>query len=256
MNKGGIIILILLLGTKLLNGQDSTYLSNQDIQQLEMISEDLENEDIDFTNLLETLTAKRGNKIDLNKATFEQLQQLHILNDIQINALLKHIETNGSLISLYELQVVPHLDLNTIYKMVPYVKISSNQPFIRGSKKTIHSNNHNLMFRFSQILEEQTGYKEIDSLELTQKPNSRYLGSPQKYYCRYNYNYENKISLGITAEKDPGEILFKSGIRNNYDWYTNSFSHNLKSGFDFYSAHLSVNNICLLYTSPSPRDPE
>ncbi|MBK8472078.1 MAG: hypothetical protein IPL33_07835 [Sphingobacteriales bacterium] len=47
-------------------------------------------------------------------------------------------------------------------------------------------------------------------------------------YARYRYKYGNKISYGITAEKDPGEPFFKGANAQ---------------GFDFYSAHLYLRDI-------------
>ncbi|MEY4926280.1 MAG: hypothetical protein RI894_716, partial [Bacteroidota bacterium] len=55
----------------------------------------------------------------------------------------------------------------------------------------------------------------------------QYRGNPWKVYSRFKHAYENKMSLGMTAEKDAGEA-FLTG--------TNPY------GFDFYSAHFFLNN--------------
>ena len=80
---------------------------------------------------------------------------------------------------------------------------------------------NNLMIRYQQILEEQKGFTENN--DTSASPNSRYLGSPEKIYARYQFKYSNKLSFGITAEKDAGEEFFNGTQKN---------------GFDFYSAHL------------------
>jgi len=64
---------------------------------------------------------------------------------------------------------------------------------------------------------------------LAENPDkSRYLGSQDKVYLRYNYQYKNKLYYGFTAEKDDGEQFFKGAQ---------------KYGFDYYSGHFQLNDI-------------
>ena len=75
---------------------------------------------------------------------------------------------------------------------------------------------------------------------MVQNPNSRYLGSPERYYLRYGFNYQNRIRFGFTAEKDPGEILFLNSLNDSIRKLAEG---QLKSGFDYFSAHAMVNDI-------------
>jgi len=43
-------------------------------------------------------------------------------------------------------------------------------------------------------------------------PGSAYLGSPQKYYARYAFNFKNRLRFGFTLDKDPGEPVNKSQL--------------------------------------------
>lgn len=213
-------------------------------QQLENVAENSGNEDADYTNLLEGLIYYKEHPINLNKTNKEELQQLFFLNDIQINNLLRHIEKTGSLITIYELQGINGLDLQTIKRMLPYVRVTDNFNSANFTvKEMFRSGSHTVLLRYAQVLEKQTGFSAIDSAGITDSPNSRYIGSPQRLYARYRFTYGTNVSWGITAEKDQGELLFRKNQRFNYTTYENALKGNQANGFDFYSAHFFVKNI-------------
>ena len=203
---------------------DSTDNEQSDvIEKLEDIAEQTDMQ-LDYTDLLENLSYYLKHPINLNNTSNEELSNLFFLNEIQINNLLLHIEKNGKLISIQELQSVSGFDPETINKLLPYVYVSSTIKTRHFSAKEMFANGNNqLMMRYSQILEEQKGYSEITDSALSESPNSRYLGSPQKLYAKYRFKYYNNVSFGVTAEKDAGEEFFKGSQKN---------------GFDFTSAHL------------------
>jgi len=228
-------------------GQDTIIpkIDDSDIQQqLENIAENSENEDEDYTNLLEGLIYYKEHPINLNRTTKEELQQLTFLNDIQINYLLRHIEKNGKLITIYELQGINGFDLQTIKKILPYVRVTDQFTSAHFGVDEMFRNGQNVvLIRYSQTLEKQTGFSPIDSAALFKSPNSRYIGSPQRVYARYRFTYGTNVSWGITAEKDQGELLFKNKQIAKYDWYEKSLNGNQGNGFDFYSAHFFLKNI-------------
>jgi len=227
--------------------QDTTLPKTDDShiqQQLENIAENSENEDADYTNLLDGLIYYKTSPIDLNHTYREELQEIQLLNDIQINNLLSHIEKNGKLITIYELQSVDGFDLQTIQKILPYIRVADNFNSPHFSLKEMCQNGQNIvLLRYGQILEKQKGFTAIDSSGLYKSRNSRYIGSPQKMYARYRFTYGTNVSWGITAEKDQGELLFKNKQNFKYDWYERSLKGNQKNGFDFYSAHVYIRNI-------------
>lgn len=213
-------------------------------QQLENIAENSENEEADYSDLLEGLTFYKEHPINLNNTNKEELQRLIFLNDIQINYLLSHIEKNGKLITIYELQGINGFDLQTIKKILPYVRVTDNFNSANfGIKEMFRSGQNVVQLRYAQILEKQTGFSPIDSAALFNSPNSRYIGSPQKLYARYRFTYGTNVSWGITAEKDQGELLFKNKQNFKYDWYEKSLKGNQGNGFDFHSAHFFLKNI-------------
>lgn len=198
-------------------------------QKIETIAEQAEDENLDYSVLLDELKYYLENPINLNFATREELEQFGLLDDIQINNLLNHIAKNGKLIAIYELQTIDGFDAVTIQRIFPFVvvKVDFNRPNL--SFKELMDNGQNQLFiRWQRILEEQVGFSPIADSLLQVKPNSRYLGSPDRIYTRYRFNYGTNISWGFTAEKDAGEEFF---------------SGSQKRGFDFYSAHFHVRNI-------------
>lgn len=213
-------------------------------QQLENIAENTNNEDADFTNLLDQLAIYKEHPINLNSTTPDDLRQLPYLTDIQIAALFRHIERNGRLITIYELQSVTGFDLETIKRILPYVYVTDN--FSSGNfslKEMFKYGKSTVLLRYMRVLEQQEGFRPVDSASLFNSPNSRYIGSPDRLYARYRFQYSNFVSWGITAEKDQGELFFPSNRKHNYDWYNQSLNGKYQGGFDFYSAHLYVRNL-------------
>ncbi|MBL7937597.1 MAG: helix-hairpin-helix domain-containing protein [Bacteroidia bacterium] len=202
-------------------------------QNVELLSEQLQTEDGDLSNLTETWTYYKSHPINLNKANREELADLLILNDIQINNLLKHREKNGYLINIYELQSIDGFDLNTIKKILPFVYVNDNfNSAFFSTKEMFKDGKHELVFRFQRVLEKQAGYNVTDSIKKI-KPNSYYLGDPNRIFARYRFQYNNNVSVAISGEKDAGEELFKG---------------TQKQGFDFYSGHIAIKNIRFIKT--------
>ena len=225
-NNKLIVFFCFLLLSPVVNGQvakgekDDMFVS----QVIEMIAEDLENENLDYSTLFDELSYFYNQPIDLNKASKDELEQLYFLTQLQIKNLLDHRENNGKLLSLYELQSVAGFDLTLINRLILFSQIKKdfNTPNIRFAE-VLKNGKHEILFRYHQVLEDQAGFLPIDSQDLAASPNSRYLGSKPKLYSRYRFKYSNKVSVGVTAEKDQGEEFFTGSQPN---------------GFDFYSGHL------------------
>ena len=84
--------------------QDTVPQKNDDSdiqQQLENAAENSQDEEADYTTLLDALNHFKEHPINLNKTDKEELQSLGLLTDIQINNLLRHIEKTGKLVVIY-----------------------------------------------------------------------------------------------------------------------------------------------------------
>ena len=172
----------------------------------------------DFNTAFEDIEVLARKKLDLNKATAEDLSDLLVLNDLQIQNLLKYRRDLGDLISIYELQAIPGFDPQTIQDILPFVTTKSNIDDIQLSIFQMAAQGTNEVYmRWGRFLEQQKGY-----IVPADTSANYYLGDPNRLYLRYYKNFENKMTFGITAEKDPGEEFFRGSN---------------KQGFDFYSAH-------------------
>lgn len=204
-------------------------------ERVEFLIENLQEEDLDIAVITDEFRDLVENPINLNKADYNDLQRLYLLSDIEINHLLNHIAENGKLISIYELQAVPGFNLELIRLILPFIKVSDrfDDPNV-SFKEMLRNSDQEIFLRYQRVIEQKEGYAPIDDSTLNANPNKRYLGNPDKYYLRYRFKYRNNISLGLTAEKDPGEQFF-AGAQ--------------KYGFDFYSAHLMVGGFGILQSA-------
>lgn len=213
------------------------------IDKIENIAEGHETQ-LDYTDLIADLTYLREHPLNLNYATDDDLRKLVFLDNFQIYNLLGYRETYGSFITIYEIQSIAGFDEETIEKILPYIYVSNVKQKESISFKNVAKYGRNqLIIRYQRILQEQKGYASIDDSLLFQNPNSRYLGSPDKIYLRYGFNYFNKVRFGILAEKDAGEVVLKDRV---HDSLQNLAGSNLQNGFDFTSFHVSLVDIGFL----------
>ena len=69
-------------------------------QRIEFISEQLETESIDLTNLIEQLNFYYDEPININTTNGLDLEDLGLLTDVQINDLILHRKVFGKFISI------------------------------------------------------------------------------------------------------------------------------------------------------------
>ena len=195
---------------------------NPDI--IENFIEDTQEETpFDYNTAFEDLHVFSKNKLDLNKANADDLSDLQVLNDLQIQNFLRYRSELGDLISIYELQAIPGFDTEIIYQILPFVTTRSSLDDIQLSIfEMVKKGSNEMYLRWGRVVEDQKGY-----LEPVDSTANHYLGDPNRLYFRYYKNFENKMTLGITAEKDPGETFFRGSN---------------KQGFDYYSAHFYLKN--------------
>lgn len=202
-----------------------TQISKEDIvqQRIEFISEQLETENLDLTDVVVQLEYYYDHPLNLNSATKEQLDELWLLSEIQISDLLLHRKLYGKFISIYELQSLQYWDMETIRMVLPFVRIDDKLDQMHvGLKEAFKEGKFEAYFRYQTILEDKAGYEEVPD-SILDNSNQYYRGNPDRYYSRFRFSYRNNLSIGITAEKDPGEEFFRGSQQN--------------TGFDFYSAH-------------------
>ncbi|HLT06499.1 MAG TPA: helix-hairpin-helix domain-containing protein [Cyclobacteriaceae bacterium] len=190
----------------------------------------LQDEELNYEELYENLLQLYLSPLNLNRASAEELQSLYILNPLQVNALIDYRSRYGDLLSLYELQAVPEWDLETIYRLLPFVIVEDgekkvNRPFYQriGTEKNAY-----LLLRQSRIWEERKGFTPADTLN-DGSLSSRYLGDPHNLYARFRIQHHQDFSLGVTLDKDAGE---------QFIWEPSSRRY----GFNFLSYHVTLYN--------------
>lgn len=192
---------------------------------IENLVQDGEAESFDFDTQFEYLESYRQDPLDMNKATEQELVAFGLFSAIQIQALLLYRERYGQIFSLYELQGVPTFDQQTIVQLTPYVTVAAaKEKEVMNFKRMMKYSRHQIFLRYQRLLEDQKGFTELR----TGESGSRFLGSPDKLYARYRLSYKDRLSFGVTMEKDAGEEFFAGSN---------------PQGFDYYSAHLYLKNV-------------
>jgi hypothetical protein len=172
---------------------------------LESIAEN-QSEDFDYSELVETLNNYRRNPINLNKTNKEQLKELIFLNPIQIDNLMEHIALNGKLIDILELQSIEGFDLETIKKLLNFTSINALSGFENFTFKNLFSEGRNdLMLRYGRTLQDQAGFNIPPSSDKV-----RYLGTPDRIFTRYRFNYRNNLQFSLNLDKDAGEKFWNT----------------------------------------------
>lgn len=179
--------------------------------------------DLNYEELYENLLQLLAHPIDLNRASAEDLAALFVLKDQQIRNIIAHRQAFGPFLSVYELQAVPDLDVETIYRLMPFVRVGDRETQLGKQflSHVWHDARPHLIVRAERTLEQRKGFKpETDSTQ-------RYAGSSTKYYARFRHSRPGDFSFGFTIEKDAGEA---------WAW------HKRQPGFDYHSMHAQVLN--------------
>lgn len=192
-------------------------------QQLEVITENAEDNETEDDSFLQSMRQYLKNPINLSTADISSLLELSVLSAIQIQQLISYRNRLGAFISVYELQAVPGFDLALIEKIRPYITVSKPPSMKDALGERMSGGTHYLLGRMTQVLEKSRGYL-LDPARV----NNYYPGSSQKWLLRYQYQFKNLLQYGIVGEKDAGEQFFRGAQ---------------SKGFDFYSAHFFVRNV-------------
>lgn len=201
----------------------------QDI--VEEISENTD-EELDYTTLFNNLEILAENPLNLNTATADDLRQLLFLSEYQVFSIIKYRNKYQNFQTIYELAFIEGIDDQTMKFLYPFVYVGEPEAKNRTNwKKLFTYGHHTVLGRYQRTLQPKAGYNIPDSVLLANPDKNHYLGTPDKYYLKYNYTYKKNVSYGLTAEKDEGEQFFRGAQ---------------KYGFDFYSAHFMLGDIGIL----------
>jgi hypothetical protein len=217
------IILLSVIATSVC-AQDGSTANNFSRIADELIATDAEDENGDLESRYENLTLLLANPVDLNKVSEENLRQFYFLTESQIHQFLMYRKSQGTLLSVYELQAIPDFDQHTISYLAPLVKVVDAKTNMNASlvDRIFSKGNSYVITRIETTLEQKQGLSTEDSTQ-------RYLGSAPRVLVRLRSAIPYDYSFGLTLEKDAGEKM---------SWQPDA----RKLGGDFSSAHIQLIN--------------
>lgn len=178
--------------------------------------------ELDFTPIIEDLMNLVENPLPINVCSIEELSRLVFLSDFQVQSLWDYLQTNGPLLSVFEIQMINGFDQADILKMAPFISLSMPTDMDK-LKNESWKGHHEISIKSGTVIENSVGYQ-----NLSDSSKTRYLGSKYSMYTRYHYQSSDKVEWGLIADKDPGEQFFKG---------------NNPKGFDYISGYFSVSNV-------------
>ncbi|WP_239691828.1 ComEA family DNA-binding protein [Hymenobacter coccineus] len=145
---------------------------------------EIQSDQVPVEDIYETLLNYYQAPVNLNAATREDLRALLLLSETQITNLLRHRETNGLLLSVYELQSIEGFDLRTIGRVLPFVAVAGGDGrAARGPlwQRILHEDNNYALLRYERVLQTRQGYTAPTLYQ--GQPTLRYLGAPRSWPC-------------------------------------------------------------------------
>ncbi len=151
----------------------------------------------DFSDLLLQLA---DNPVNLNDTM--AVVSLPFISPFQAKSLRHYITLYGQLLSVKELTLVPGFDSATVAMIMLWIKV---EPFYgSGSmsiKDMLRRGRHTVVGGIGGTVETAEGYS-----------NGHYEGDNLHALFCYSYNYDNRISLRLSADKDPTEVWGRSNF--------------------------------------------
>lgn len=186
-------------------------------QRIEYWLERNDREASDLTSITDTWDFYLENQLNLNQATKEQLLSLELLSEIQINELLKHIQDHGKLITIYELQTLSTWDMQSIERVIPFVKVDERVTNFQFSwQNALRDGKLEWISRVDPLFDIPVGYSD----SLNNSKTKGYQGKAFGSYTRLRYQYGTNLSIGMIASNDPGETYFQSPNKKGFDFYS------------------------------------
>ena len=188
--KALIIIFIIPVLSAQLYAQSSGFEIETHINQIIQQGDEVENQ-----NYYNLLLYYYDNPIDINKTNAQELSLLGLLSARQIEELLKHINNTGDFMGIYELQVLASFSLPDIKNITPFITITEEEPIASNIMGLFDGNTNYATLGYSRVNQQAKGYR-----------TNAYLGSPDRVQMRLRLRNPGHMSIGLSAQKDPGEV--------------------------------------------------
>ncbi len=176
----------------------------------------------DWREIYEDLSDLAEHPFNINTITKEQLEQLPFLSDKMIEHILYYVYKYGPLLTEKELLGIEDMDRRTRRFLQDFIYIGppDNEPDKLSLKRLLKYNKQEFSTRVDFPLNQKAGYADYSAETLSRYPNRKYSGDPFYHNFRYKFDYDHRISFGLTGEKDAGEPFFCKYNRKGYDFYS------------------------------------
>ncbi len=162
---------------------------------------------------MEQLEELAATPLNLNQTSREELEQLPFLSAQQVEGLVEYLDHYRPVRSLSELHMIKALDLLTCKLLRCFVTVGPEAPRSPWPqwKDISQYGKHTLMITGNIPFYERQGDR------------NGYLGYRYRHDLRYQFTYNQKIKLGLTAAQDAGEPFFSQHNKWGYDHYSYYF---------------------------------
>ncbi|GHV43357.1 hypothetical protein FACS1894180_2180 [Bacteroidia bacterium] len=191
----------------------------------EILSEIFQDNESDYTELIDDLENYRNKPLNVNKATRDDFANLLILNDLQIEEILHYRATYGNINSVNELKILKNFSDELIDFLQNFVSFDIEKDLKLSWKLIKEKNKSELLAKYGRIFVKKKGFDRSDTTA------NRFLGSPDNVSLRYRFTVLDKIKIGFNAAKHEGEEFF--------------YGHQ-KQGFPVYSGFAQINDVGIL----------
>ena len=167
------------------------------------------------------------NPLNLNTATAEDFRALGLLDEAQIDSLLRYRSRLRAFASPGELMGVRGLDYRRRRWLSLFTYVGDTLVASPNWRKRCFSGRHSLETRAELPLYRRKGFRPSDREELLRKRSQFFLGPNLGTALRYRYSARRELQWGLSFENDVGEPFAAHGNR--------PFDH--VGGFVTYRAH-------------------
>lgn len=180
-------------------------------QTLDLLSETEDVENVGWASTGALLGDLFVQKIDINTATREDLEQLPFLSAQQIEEICEYVYKYAPLRSLSELSMIESLDAASRLLLQQFLRIDVQEIASKPlpSLPTLMKYGKNELVAYTQVpFYSREGDRE------------GYLGYKYRHWLRYTFNYGDRVKAALVGSQDPGEPFMKGRNRMGYDYYS------------------------------------
>ena len=175
-----------------------------------------------WQSLMEDLAEMKEHPVNINTASKEQLEKFPFLSDGMVENILDYIRRYGPMLTDKELLMVKDMDIQTarVLKLFITFQQPEKEEYTPTLKNILKYGKQELSTRVDIPFYTRAGYQSFTSEYIKENPNKRYLGKSFYHNVRYQFRYSDKVYVGVTAEKDAGELFFTGKNAKGYDYYS------------------------------------